>query len=362
MLTTEYYREIAIDHTKVGGSVANFPSPIDLTLNANVASTFGYDIHFRDSTGLIELPFEMESYDNSTKHWLGHVLIPSLNSSTDTIIRVYYGNPYITTNQSNSQVWSNYGLVYHFNENPATTNTKDSSPAGHHGVPNGSMTADDLVAGKIGTAIDFDGANDFLNAGDVTALNSVGAFSVSMWMNIVNITSLSRVFDKFINGSNDISIAPYLSSMYLEVGNGSNSYSRFVTTGVISNDTWYHLAFVFNGAGAANSDKVKIYINGANKGLIHTGTLPTTTANFAGVNLTVGQGQSNFYGGKVDELRLRKNFEPVAWWVTEYNSQNDLAAFIELRDEVTVITKPPHLIFVDGNLCVNLSGNQYTKL
>ncbi len=57
----------------------------------------------------------------------------------------------------------------------------DYSGEDNHGTSSGSMTSDDIVVGKVGGAIDFDGVDDYLFT-DVISSLIIGDFTILMWM------------------------------------------------------------------------------------------------------------------------------------------------------------------------------------
>ncbi len=202
------------------------------------------------------------------------------------------------------------GLVAHWEMNEASWNgttgeVVDSTLSNYDGTSSGGATTAGSGFGRSGS---FAGDNDYINAGDITELNSASAFSVSQWVNVTNILSSDRIFHKAIDGNNDISIAPYYQSgprIYFEVGNGSNSYGYFALSGEVSNSEWANITVVFDGSGSTNEDRAKLYINGVQKTMTYTGTIPATTANLSANNLYLGSGNSTeYFTGNLDDVRI----------------------------------------------------------
>ena len=171
---------MTIDHTKVPSTQSNFTVLVSLTDPAlktvanggHVANANGYDIGFyADSGGTTKLKWEVEKYDGTTGNliaWvkirlikfsycttgnlIAWVKIPSVSSTTDTPFYLFYGDPSITTDQSDPlNTWDpNFKAVYHFGN--GTTLTATDSTGGNNGTLINGPTAS---AGKINGAAHF---------------------------------------------------------------------------------------------------------------------------------------------------------------------------------------------------------------
>ena len=152
---------MTIDHTKVPSTQSNFTVLVSVTDPAlktvanggHVANANGYDIGFyADSGGTTKLKWEVEKYDGTTGNLIAWVKIPSVSSTTDTSFYLFYGDPSITTDQSDPlNTWdSNFKAVYHLGN--GTTLTATDSTGGNNGTLFNSPTA---TAGKINGAAHF---------------------------------------------------------------------------------------------------------------------------------------------------------------------------------------------------------------
>src|SRR5262249_31100969 len=106
----DYRRAITIHHSQVQGTPTDFPVLISdtypflrtTTNGGSVISSSGYDIIFTsDAEGTTPLYFERESYNASTGAATFWVKVPSLSSTTDTIVYMFYGNSAISADQAN---------------------------------------------------------------------------------------------------------------------------------------------------------------------------------------------------------------------------------------------------------------------
>jgi hypothetical protein len=115
-----YRKAITINHTKVPSDQTDFPVLISITdpsLQAN-AQPLGQDIVFTKADGTTKLPHEIESFDaTGSGKLVAWVKIPSLSSTADTTIYMYYGNPSAPSQQDVANVWdSNFKTVYHLGD------------------------------------------------------------------------------------------------------------------------------------------------------------------------------------------------------------------------------------------------------
>lgn len=111
----------------------------------------GNDILFTDSTGLTKIPHEIEKYTSVTGALIAWVNVPSINSTTDTTIYMYYGNSTATNQQNVTGTWNtNYKGVWHLKENPAGTapQIKDSTSNANNGTTQGAMTSGEQISGE----------------------------------------------------------------------------------------------------------------------------------------------------------------------------------------------------------------------
>ena len=75
-------------------------------------------------------------------------------------------------------------------------------------------------------------------------------------------------------------------------------YRSYITQG-----DWHHIAFVFDGSGASNADRAKIYVDGTSLSGSYSGTIPTTIPSIT--DWYLGKGSYNvYYNGLMDEMAL----------------------------------------------------------
>ena len=168
-----YSTAITIDNTKVTGSANHTGFPVMLTednFSANASSLFthcttsGGDLRFyTDSDGTTQIPHEIASIDKSGSKIEIYVKVPILDYNDDTTIYVRYGDTSlemeaVDSTYGRNAVWSDYDRVYHFNQDPSTTDLLDSTGT-YDGVPTGTWASGALVDGTVKKGWQFSGSN-----------------------------------------------------------------------------------------------------------------------------------------------------------------------------------------------------------
>lgn len=172
-------------------------------------------------------------------------------------------------------------------------------------------------------SVDLDGSNDYMDAGNISALNSVANASFSFWYK----TSGTGIVTLIGDASKGLSAYQYNDgNMYIHsfVGGSSHSISK-PTSGV-----WHHIACTFEASAS------KAYLDGS---LVSTVDHGDTTASTCGNDFSIGRltGYSNQISGQklVDEVALftstlsasdvtaiynsgvpadLSSLSPVGWW------------------------------------------------
>jgi len=150
-------------------------------------------------------------------------------------------------------------------ESPSGTSgeIRDFSGNGNNGTTAGSMDSNDLVSGKLGSALDFDGTDDVVDIGST----SQTVKTVSCWIYADNDT---RDIIDFDGGTHSI-----------EVTSGTLTATGFGTP--------------------------TIYVDGSESATIRTGgwhhISTTTDSGFTASNLQIGK-ETTFFDGKIDDFKI----------------------------------------------------------
>jgi len=206
------------------------------------------------------------------------------------------------------------GLVsyWKFDETSGTT-ASDSSGNNNNGTL---INGPAWTTGKIGNALQFDGANDYMDAGSGSNLNITGAKTLSLW-----IKPSSSAIDKRIIAAPSGFSEPYIiiqHNLQISIADGTLLSDAKTTTGnVLSTSAWTHIAVVYNGA---DITAAKVYANGVQQTL---GNPPWVYGVPAG-NLRIGSRQDNlgFFPGSIDEVRIYSRALTASEILAEYNAGN----------------------------------------
>jgi uncharacterized protein (DUF2141 family) len=159
------------------------------------------------------------------------------------------------------------------------------------------------IGGYPGTALDFDGSNDYVNVGNDASLNVGNTLTIEVW---VYPSALSGRFSVFSTNSNS---SP--GSFEMEIGNGNGGTRRVAVVGpgtwvaqtednAIILNSWNHIVYTRDGIGAGTHH---IYVNGAEQILISDldfTFIDNSSDKLIGSRTTGTQ----FFQGRMDEVRL----------------------------------------------------------
>lgn len=250
---------------------------------------------------------------------------------------------------SPSEIWGLYNwvpkpsLYWALDENTGTSSVYDSAGNSNTAVMTGTMTTDDWVDGKFGSALDFDGTNDaltILRTNDAY-LDFTGRekFSGGAWVYIKDMPSTGEqdaVIVKWDNASaskgyrlvveNDDS--DETGNFQIDIHDDSANQSIIATgaNDTVSENTWYHIAFTFNGGIAGAANDLKLYTNG-----IYTAT-NTLNASFLGLedslaDFTIGDYDTNdseagntAFTGIIDDVKIYNYVRTPAQIVEDMNA------------------------------------------
>ena len=347
-----WMKTITINSSQVMDTVdlIDFPLLISFTENdlrstangGSVASDFGYDIVFSGANEA-QLDHQIESYNPVTGEYVAWVRLPILYHDVDTELNISCGNSSVTADQSTENVWSSsHEAVWHMCDDPSVSELNDAAGT-FNGQANGNMTSSDLVDGKIGSAIDFDGTNDFFaiedknysSSGAINELTVSGcvntSFSTNSWTGNWALLDFDRseYFNFFIHGQGKVSFCTRGAVAGIHDFHSGQS-------GQVNDGNWHYVV------GTISPTKKQIYIDGVLVNTInnpHNGSdLGTGATRYGfigdGSEASGFNGNRNniYYKGKIDELRFLNVQLSAGWIATEFNNQSSPESFYSLGD------------------------------
>jgi hypothetical protein len=376
-----YRKLITIDSSMVNSDLTNFLVLIYTSSDSDLAShaqNDGDDIFFVDQNNITKYDHEIEKYDGSTGELVAWVEIPSLSSTTDTSLYMYYGNPDCGNQQNVAGTWdSSYKIVQHLNESSGTL--YDSTSNDNDGTNNGPATYNDSA--KIDGGYDFDGDEDYIEVAHSTSLNFVDAITIEGWFYLSTLRQYNPLVRKGVSLPADInedgivndedndllldhweesSLPPYPRwdvngdgvTNQADLGMVLNSYEEtsplwFIQ--IVENKTifsmsgtsnpqlssvktftnadtgkWYHFAVAYDGSSSF------IYLNGVlDNSTSNTGSIDTTS-----IALKIASDTYRYYfDGTIDEIRISNTTRSASWISSSYNNQYSPGTFLDFGDE-----------------------------
>ncbi len=191
--------------------------------------------------------------------------------------------------------------AYYKLDDGSGTSATDSSTNGNTGTLTNGPT---WTTGQVGSAVDFDGTNDYISAADIDALDSTSNVTVSAWVNADNWTgqSASLISNLVKKDGNYIlrkSTDGITAGIKFFWWNGSGNIRYASVTTLPSTGAWHHIVGV-----AANNDVVGVYIDGAlASGTVST-YLPGTRVLTNILEIGSAAGGTESLDGRLDEVRI----------------------------------------------------------
>ena len=284
-------------------------SRIDYSLTQDA----GQDLRFTNYNGTIELPFEIEKWDEAGTSYVW-VRLPEIDQPNfDNRIYLYYNNSGASDGQNKASVWGkDYTTVLHMNSLVGSTGYQTTAT---------NVGSTPTASGVLGDAYSFDGSTQRLEIDNIFhgPLN-LDEKTYCMWVNHQSPGSNQD----FFSIESEPNAYPGTNA-----GMCTNTNNSFCTWGETSdpgkvNDTFdgtnfRHVCWNFDGANA-----IKLYVDGFK--ILHKSSSLNNQLN----NYTIGNNRTynNYSGGKwfnglVDEVRISRANLTDEWIQLEYLSQKD---------------------------------------
>lgn len=349
-------RKITFDNSSSTTDLTSVPILVSLSasnIDYSKTQNSGQDIRFVDADGGTLLSHEIEKWDETgtSSVW---VKVPQIDAgSTTDFIYVYYDNASASDGQAATSVYdSSTKMVQHLEETSAcpVTFTDSSSNANNGSCSNSPPTG----TGKIGDARFFDNTNKSISVPDSASLSPTSQVTVSAWVNQSSLIADRGIIGKWTysagthgpwalqtGGSSD-RLRVFIATDASDVGNNyADTPASSWTTG------WHHVAFVYNGLGGTNADRLKIYIDGTLQTLSFTGSMPSALVDGSGpVRIGEFENLNRYFNGTIDEVKIDATARSADWVSAMYRSQNALLS--SFGSEVVIGTIAPAWHFYDN--------------
>ena len=307
----------------VSGDVSDFPLLIRLTsdeLDFSQCKSDGTDLRFSTSGGA-HLYYERERWDNTNDLAEFWVNVPTVTGNNSTqYITMYWGKSDAADSSNSEAVFdtdNDFAGVWHLHGTDYTDATLNSNDASNSGSSD--------AAGNIAYCQDFDGVNDYLNAGSGSSLDNISTLTMSAWIYADGWgeSSFGRIFDKggylIFLVSNAGTPTAYLESFGITRARATTETLYRASNSTLSLSQWYYVTVVMNGT--TNTD---LYKNGTETSYGSSLTLGSgSLTSEATSSLYIGNTSATdrTFNGKIDELRIENSCRSSDWIKLCYETQ-----------------------------------------
>ena len=324
-----YYKEIIIDASKVYGSGSHLNFPILININdtdiQDHTQSDGDDIAFYNGT--IWLDHEIEYYNGSESNNLViWVRIPSLSTSVNTTIYLYYGNDTMGNYENPTGVWDNYYKgVYHLSE--SSGNVIDSTAYDNDGTNNGATRE---ISGQIHYCYDFESSqSDYIRINDDNSLDISQAITISSWIKVESygIEGFGTIVDKDWESGYSFGVHNSTDETIDFSCNDAGIYEQ-ATNDAINENIWFYVVITYD------KSNVRFYVNGE----LDDSDPESASILTNNKDVLIGSGWDGLsiyydYDGLIDEVRISNISRSGDWIKTKYSNQYEPSAFYSIGEE-----------------------------
>ena len=213
-----------------------------------------------------------------------------------------------TLGQGDEKVVDFYKKYYvaHWNFDDGAGNILGDSSGGNDGTCSGMGPSCSWTTGKYGSAVTFDGIDDYVNILYSSSLNLTNNFTVETWFKINSLVSSQQqnVIITRGGGPTDMNYRLKVTSTGRLEFELSNETVQNIGTSFPSFNQWHHVVGIYNGTA------MKIYVDGTlNDARNVEGNIKTSSD-----TLYIGRqsgGLGAFFNGTIDEVRIMNIARPM---------------------------------------------------
>lgn len=339
--TWGYRQQAIINHTSPS-ELTNFPVYVSIDTQALISAAKMQgdcdDLRVINTSDDSVLPYEIETGTCNTTATIVWFLLPTAAADTNFTAYVYYGKGAAADGQNKTGVWTNgYQDVWHLSEADAKDST-DANNCTAYNTPT-------ISASKFGNGLDLDGVNEYLDCGNVDAIENG---TLSWFMKNKGTDGVGYVIAR--NPSEDawgaFGVVTYESStMKFPYNDGTNqggiSLLSYANT---DSDTFYAITW-YNGSNATIYENGSVVATAASLGCVNCRATSNTSIGRA------GEYANYYFGGALDELRISTVRRSADWISAEVkqtyslgseDNETNYAPVID-PDPVTISHKPTAL-------------------
>jgi len=129
-------------------------------------------------------------------------------------------------------------------------------------------------------ALSFDGVDDQVDWGDVDTLDGLSKLTISAW---ISVNTGQAAFEYILGKEGGTFPALNGFMLYTDAANTTagvlarnGNIAGGTVAGAITLNTFMHWLYVYDGTGAANADRLKLFLNGTQQTLTFSGTIAAT--------------------------------------------------------------------------------------
>lgn len=265
---------------------------------------------------------------------------------------------------------SETGLASYFkmNEGSGTVLTNSKSGGTDGSVSGALWKASGALAGP-GRVLSFSSASSrkvTTPASLSDAMSGVSQLTIAGWINPSQLVNWQVIFSRTSGDTKRVTVqtsGPMFGDnddFYISVANGT-SYHAYTQANLLQAGVWTHFAFVFDGSGTGDAERLKLYVNGVRQTITFPtpGAVPAVIHSASEVATIGSENNIAYFNGNIDEL---------SFWTTALTevqirdrmcrsisgSETGLQAYYKF-DEVSGTTAYDHSLNGRNGSLVNLS-------
>lgn len=316
---TQYYVPVTVNYTKVGETAANLLYQIDLSTKLAADSVFKSKISTAANIAVYDPVLDSVRPRRVVLDLSGNKLLIYWDGAASSLANktfwVCVGSGISQTDSTSAFTNSGVNCFWGMDTGSGSTiyDYADSAPATIQGSGM-SLGATGLFGGGL-SAANSGYANISTNLN--SQLSNKNTLDISMVIKPNNFSASHTFFN--IQASSSLRIWAYTNTAVLGFslcnGGTQTTYVTLANAGITAGN-WYHIVFRFNGSGATDAEKLKYFVNGAQKTVVFYESPPTTTPNLGTSVGTFGSSISPFDGVMDQFLVNNTQFSNIS---TRYN-------------------------------------------